>query len=94
MHHFAGINVYDPKFNIVSPGADQDVYFPYTCTERRLTSLHCDIKVKGHIMTQTLECTCITAAIYYSSNVLAANDATLVLLHYGLAYMSVGLSDP
>lgn len=40
-----GINCYDPKFNIVSPGADQDVYFPYTCKERRLTSLHCDIKV-------------------------------------------------
>ncbi|MEW5311784.1 MAG: hypothetical protein WDW38_003470 [Sanguina aurantia] len=39
-----GINCYDPKFNIVSPGADQDVYFPYTCKERRLTSLHCDIK--------------------------------------------------
>lgn len=34
-----GIDVFDPKFNIVSPGADADVYFPYTDTARRLTSL-------------------------------------------------------
>lgn len=34
-----GIDVFDPKFNIVSPGADADVYFPYTDTSRRLTSL-------------------------------------------------------
>jgi sucrose synthase len=37
----AGIDVYDPKFNIVSPGADEEVYFPnrdgpaaHTCTRR------------------------------------------------------------
>ena len=24
-----GVNVFDPKFNIVSPGSDPDVYFPY-----------------------------------------------------------------
>jgi sucrose synthase len=35
--------VYDPKFNIVSPGADADIYFPYSATERRLTSLHPDL---------------------------------------------------
>ncbi|CAG9465433.1 unnamed protein product [Pedinophyceae sp. YPF-701] len=35
-----GIDVFDPKFNIVSPGADQEVYFPYTDKERRLTALH------------------------------------------------------
>ncbi|KAG0601391.1 hypothetical protein M758_11G106700 [Ceratodon purpureus] len=35
-----GINVFDPKFNIVSPGADMDIYYPYTDKERRLTSLH------------------------------------------------------
>ncbi|MGA7990104.1 MAG: sucrose synthase [Thermoanaerobaculia bacterium] len=34
-----GIDVFDPKFNIVSPGADADVYFPYSDTGRRLTSL-------------------------------------------------------
>jgi sucrose synthase len=36
----SGINVFDPKFNIVSPGADADVYFPYSDKERRLTGLH------------------------------------------------------
>ncbi|MFQ5643089.1 MAG: sucrose synthase [Thiogranum sp.] len=31
-----GIDVFDPKFNIVSPGADEDIYFPYTDSDRRL----------------------------------------------------------
>ncbi|XP_047310859.1 sucrose synthase 6-like [Impatiens glandulifera] len=31
----SGINVFDPKFNIASPGADQSVYFPCTMTEKR-----------------------------------------------------------
>lgn len=35
-----GIDVFDPKFNIVSPGADTSVYFPFTEKERRLTDLH------------------------------------------------------
>lgn len=35
-----GIDVFDPKFNIVSPGADTTVYFPFTEKERRLTDLH------------------------------------------------------
>lgn len=39
-----GINVFDPKFNIVSPGADSDVYFPYTETERRQHALITEIK--------------------------------------------------
>ena len=39
-----GIDVYDPKFNIVSPGADPDVYFPYTETQRRFTHLHGEIE--------------------------------------------------
>lgn len=34
-----GIDLFDPKFNIVSPGADADVYFPYLDGERRLRSL-------------------------------------------------------
>ncbi len=38
-----GINVFDPKFNIISPGADAEVYFPYTETDRRLHSLQDDI---------------------------------------------------
>lgn len=34
-----GIDVFDPKFNIVSPGADPRVYFPATELGRRLTHL-------------------------------------------------------
>jgi sucrose synthase len=39
-----GIDVYDPKFNIVSPGADPDVYFPATESARRLTHLDDEIQ--------------------------------------------------
>lgn len=39
-----GIDPFDPKFNIVSPGADMSIYFPYTETERRLTSFHPEIE--------------------------------------------------
>ncbi len=35
-----GIDVFDPKFNIVSPGADPEIYFPATGTERRSSHLH------------------------------------------------------
>ncbi|KAL4572135.1 hypothetical protein LXL04_018904 [Taraxacum kok-saghyz] len=35
-----GIDVFDPKFNIVSPGADMSIYFSYTDKEKRITSLH------------------------------------------------------
>jgi sucrose synthase len=38
-----GINVMDPKFNIVSPGADNNVYFPYTDKAHRLAGLHKEI---------------------------------------------------
>jgi sucrose synthase len=38
-----GVDVHDPKFNIVSPGADDAVYFPYTETQRRLAHLHPEI---------------------------------------------------
>ncbi|SDX66317.1 sucrose synthase [Nitrosomonas halophila] len=34
-----GIDLFDPKFNIVSPGANADVYFAYTDQDRRLRSL-------------------------------------------------------
>ncbi|MBL8113286.1 MAG: sucrose synthase [Acidobacteria bacterium] len=34
-----GIDVFDPKFNVVSPGADAEVYFPYSETARRLSAL-------------------------------------------------------
>ncbi|XP_024385951.1 sucrose synthase 2 [Physcomitrium patens] len=35
-----GIDVFDPKFNIVSPGADMTVYYPFTDKQHRLTKLH------------------------------------------------------
>jgi len=38
-----GVEIYDPKFNIVSPGADADVYYPYSDESRRLRGLHQDI---------------------------------------------------
>jgi sucrose synthase len=39
-----GIDVFDPKFNIVSPGADDEIYFPYTESDLRLT--HCDEDIR------------------------------------------------
>jgi sucrose synthase len=39
-----GIDVFDPKFNIVSPGADAEIYFPYYEKERRLNRLHGEIE--------------------------------------------------
>ncbi|GKV21483.1 hypothetical protein SLEP1_g31459 [Rubroshorea leprosula] len=36
----SGVNIFDPKFNIVAPGADQSVYFPYSETLRRYTTFH------------------------------------------------------
>ncbi|KAF0934530.1 hypothetical protein E2562_025626 [Oryza meyeriana var. granulata] len=39
-----GINVFDPKFNIAAPGADQSVYFPFTQKQKRLTDLHPQIE--------------------------------------------------
>ncbi|XP_072996828.1 sucrose synthase 4 [Typha latifolia] len=39
-----GIDVFDPKFNIVSPGADMSIYFPHSEKEKRLTSLHGSIE--------------------------------------------------
>jgi sucrose synthase len=39
-----GIDLFDPKFNIVSPGADAEVYFSYLDRERRLKSLLPDIE--------------------------------------------------
>jgi sucrose synthase len=34
-----GIDAFDPKFNIVSPGADADTYFPYSQRDRRRKDL-------------------------------------------------------
>ena len=35
-----GIDIFDPKFNVVSPGADANIFFPYTDQQRRLGNLH------------------------------------------------------
>ena len=45
-----GIDLFDPKFNIVSPGADAEVYFSYLDHERRLQSLLPEIErlLYGH----------------------------------------------
>ncbi|KAL5545176.1 hypothetical protein UlMin_008960 [Ulmus minor] len=34
----SGINVFEPKFNIAAPGADQTVYFPHTEKQRRFAT--------------------------------------------------------
>ncbi|XP_057963751.1 sucrose synthase 2 [Malania oleifera] len=39
-----GIDVFDPKFNIVSPGADMAIYFPYSDKQNRLSALHDSIE--------------------------------------------------
>ena len=38
-----GISVFDPKFNIVSPGADPAIYYSFDDPSRRLTSMHSNI---------------------------------------------------
>lgn len=40
-----GVDMFDPKFNIVSPGADAEVYFPYSQMDRRRTALQQDIEI-------------------------------------------------
>lgn len=39
-----GIDVFDPKFNIVSPGADSSIYFSYKDQDKRITGLHDDLE--------------------------------------------------
>lgn len=34
-----GIDVYDPKFNIVSPGVNEEVFFPYTQKDQRIPDI-------------------------------------------------------
>jgi len=53
-----GIDVFDPKFNIVSPGADMQIYFPYTEKQHRLTALHGSIEELLFNPEQTAEHMC------------------------------------
>lgn len=39
-----GISIWDSKFNIVSPGADASIYYPFSDESRRLTSVHAHIE--------------------------------------------------
>ncbi|KAL6178304.1 hypothetical protein ACLB2K_049822 [Fragaria x ananassa] len=40
----SGIDVFDPKFNIAAPGADQSVYFPHSDKQQRFTKFHPSIE--------------------------------------------------
>ncbi|CAH9066095.1 unnamed protein product [Cuscuta epithymum] len=40
----SGINAFDPKFNIVAPGADQSVYFSFADKDKRFTSFDREIE--------------------------------------------------
>ncbi|XP_077230868.1 sucrose synthase 1-like [Tasmannia lanceolata] len=53
-----GIDVFDPKFNIVSPGADMDIYFPFSEKQKRLTSLHPEIEELLYSPVQNTEHIC------------------------------------
>nr|AAR19769.1 sucrose synthase [Beta vulgaris] len=54
-----GIDVFDPKFNIVSPGADLSIYFNYTEEKKRLTALHPEIEELLFSETQNEEHICV-----------------------------------
>lgn len=54
-----GIDVFDPKFNIVSPGADMDIYFPYTEKEKRLTHFHPEIEELIYSQVENKEHLCV-----------------------------------
>ncbi|KAJ4959491.1 hypothetical protein NE237_026602 [Protea cynaroides] len=54
-----GIDVFDPKFNIVSPGADMNVYFPYSEKEKRLTEFHPEIEELLYSPVQNEEHICV-----------------------------------
>nr|QNU13188.1 sucrose synthase 1 [Paeonia suffruticosa] len=54
-----GIDVFDPKFNIVSPGADMSIYYPYTEEERRLKSFHPEIEELLYSSVENKEHLCV-----------------------------------
>lgn len=43
-----GIDVFDPKFNIVSPGADAEIYFPATTGARRFADVQGEVRELLH----------------------------------------------
>ncbi|KAM3360776.1 sucrose synthase [Capsicum galapagoense] len=54
-----GIDSFDPKFNIVSPGADMSIYFPYTEKEKRLTNFHPEIEELLYSPVENTEHLCV-----------------------------------
>jgi len=54
-----GFDVFDPKFNIVSPRANMQIYFPYTEKQHHLTALHGSIEELLFDPEQTAEHMCI-----------------------------------
>ncbi|KAH6798570.1 sucrose synthase 4 [Perilla frutescens var. frutescens] len=54
-----GVDVFDPKFNIVSPGADTNLYFSCTEKEKRLTSLHPEIEELLYSVVENEEHLCV-----------------------------------
>ncbi|KAL6222104.1 hypothetical protein ACLB2K_005496 [Fragaria x ananassa] len=54
-----GIDVFDPKFNIVSPGADMDIYFPYSEKEKRLTHFYPEIEELIYSQEENKEHLCV-----------------------------------
>ncbi|XP_022730909.1 sucrose synthase-like isoform X2 [Durio zibethinus] len=54
-----GIDVFDPKFNIVSPGADMSIYFPYTEEKRRLKKFHPEIEELLYSPVENAEHLCV-----------------------------------
>ncbi len=39
-----GVDVFDPKFNIVSPGVNEDIFFPYDQEDRRIADIQKAVK--------------------------------------------------
>ncbi|KAJ8621269.1 hypothetical protein MRB53_029798 [Persea americana] len=54
-----GIDVFDPKFNIVSPGADMAIYFSFSERQNRLTALHPEIEELLYSPVQNTEHICM-----------------------------------
>ena len=42
----SGIDCFDPKFNIVSPGANPDVFFPHWARERRIATIADEVRAR------------------------------------------------
>ncbi|UCF30515.1 MAG: sucrose synthase [bacterium] len=48
-----GVNIFDPKFNVIHPGVDEELYFPYYRTDSRVQSAK--DKLEHHIFQESSE---------------------------------------